>query len=52
MQSRAIGLLLLSGLVMPLGSCDLGGGENAEETQETQEAEQDDENEDDEDDGE
>lgn len=32
MQSKAIGLLLLLGLVMPLGACELGGGEETEET--------------------
>lgn len=32
MQLRAIGLLLLLGLVMPLGACELGEGEETEET--------------------
>jgi hypothetical protein len=41
MQSKAIGLLLLLGLVMPLGACDLGGGENAEETEEAEDDEDD-----------
>ena len=31
MQSKAIGFLLLLGLVMPLGACNLGGGEADEE---------------------
>jgi len=35
MRSKNIGLLLLLGLVMPLGACDLigGGGEGTEENQ-------------------
>lgn len=37
MQSRAIGLLLLLGLVMPLGACEWGGG--GEETEEPEEQE-------------
>lgn len=32
MQSKAIGLLLLLGLVVPLGACDMGG-EEGEETE-------------------
>lgn len=35
MQSRAISLLMLLGLVMPLGACELGGeGEETEEPEE------------------
>lgn len=34
MQLKAIGFLLLLGLIMPLGACDLGGGEETEETRE------------------
>jgi hypothetical protein len=39
MQSRAIGLLLLLGLAMPLGGCELGGG--GEETEEPEGGEED-----------
>lgn len=42
MQSKAIGLLLLLGLVMPLGACNLGGGEETEETREADDDEEDD----------
>lgn len=38
MQSRAIGLLLLLGLIVPLGACELGG-EGGEETEEPREQE-------------
>ena len=41
MQSKAIGFLLL-GLVMPLGACNLGGGEETEETREGEADEEDD----------
>lgn len=34
MQLKAIGFLLLFGLVMPLGACNLGGGEETEATRE------------------
>ena len=42
MQSKAIGFLLLLGLVMPLEACNLGGGEETEETREADEDEEDD----------
>jgi len=48
-MQKAIGLLLLLGLVMPLGACDLGGGENSEETEETEGVQNNNESEDDED---
>ena len=44
MQSKAIGLLLLLGLVMPLGACEVGGegGEETEEIEGVEEEEEDD----------
>ena len=41
MQSKAIVFLLLLGLVMPLGACNLGGGEETEETKEETDKEDD-----------
>jgi hypothetical protein len=35
MKTKAIGLLLLLGLTLPLAACDLGGGEGGEEVEET-----------------
>lgn len=47
MQSKAIGFLLLLGLIMPLGACDLGGGEETEETRGGEADEEDDQDEED-----
>lgn len=35
MQTKAIGLLLLLGLTLPLAACELGGGQGGEEVEET-----------------
>jgi hypothetical protein len=35
MRNKAIGLLLLLGLTMPLAACEFGGGEGGEEVEET-----------------
>jgi hypothetical protein len=40
MQSRAITLLLMLGLTLPLGACELGGREGGEETEENEGGEQ------------
>lgn len=48
MQSKAIVFLLLLGLVMPLGACNLGGEEETEDTEETRGGEADEEDDQDE----
>jgi hypothetical protein len=35
MKTKAIGLLLLLGLTLPLTACELGGGEGSEGVEET-----------------
>ncbi len=45
MQSKAMVFLLLLGLVMPLGACNLGGREETEETRGGEADEEDDQDE-------
>lgn len=49
MQTKAIGLLLLLGLTLPLAACDLGGGEGGEQVEETTEEGEEEEDEEEED---